>query len=357
MPMSIFTRSVLRIARRRVVFTMGQGRRGVVRAEWQERVARGRRAIDRVTADARVARVRTLLLRFGAPGMSLLVLAGALLALRTIDYRGVLALVPRTSAFWLVFALTYATPILVDAFIYRRLWRLPPGGLAPLARKLIGNELVVGYLGDVYLYAWARRTGLVEAGAVRQIKDVAILSAAASNATTVLIALLAAPFAGMAGLHIPLWAALGAGAIILVPAITAAALRKTIFSLPPRDLRAILAAHVVRAIVAALLLAVLWHLALPQVALAWWLLFAAIKLVLSRLPFMSNKDLVLAGVAVVLLGRHADVAALMTMIATLMTAAHIALGIALSARDAIDGAVARWPQPGTAAPLPAPLNT
>ena len=82
---------------------------------------------------------------------------------------------------------------------------------------------------------------------------------------------------------------------------------------------------------------------MPGVALVWWVVFSALKLLLSRLPFISKKDLVLAGLSVVLLGRHADMTALMTMIATLMASTHVAVSIALSAKDAI-GAVVRWLQ-------------
>ena len=60
-----------------------------------------------------------------------------------------------------------------------------------------------------------------------------------------------------------------------------------------------------------------------------WLIFAALKLLVSRLPLVSNKELVFAGMAVILLGRQADVPALMTMMATMMVAMHVAVGSVL----------------------------
>jgi hypothetical protein len=281
------------------------------------------------------APVGAALLRFGAPAISLAVLGGAVIELRAIDMQAVLAMVPRQPLFWLVFLAAYATPIAVDWIIYRRIWQLPVAGLVPLVRKLVGNELVLGYVGDAYLYAWARRKNLVEPGAFRAVKDVAILSATASNVTTLVVAGAALPFMGMIGLHFPLWIACASVAVILTPPLAALLLRKALFILPGRDLALIMAAHGARAVMTVLLIALLWHLALPGVGLVWWVVFAALKLLLSRLPFISNKDLVLAGLSVALLGRHAEVTALMTMIATLMTATHILVSLVLSARDGV----------------------
>jgi hypothetical protein len=288
-----------------------------------------------------LARVGAVLLRFGAPAISLAVLAGAVIELRVIDVHAVLAMVPRLPLFWLVFLAAYATPIAVDWIIYRRIWRLPLAGLVPLTRKLIGNELVLGYVGDAYLYAWTRRKGLVEAGAFRAVKDVAILSATASNVTTLVVAAAALPFMGMLGLHFPLWIASASVVAILIPPLAALMLRKALFILPGRDLAVIMAAHAARAVLTVLLIATLWHLALPGVGLVWWVVFSALKLLLSRLPFISNKDLVLAGLSVALLGQHAEMTALMTMIATLMAGTHILISIALSAKDAIGAVVQR----------------
>jgi len=82
-------------------------------------------------------------------------------------------------------------------------------------------------------------------------------------------------------------------------------------------------------VVTALLPALLWHLALPQIALGWWILLAAVRLLLSRLPLLPNKDLVFAGVAVALVGRVAGIDQLMTMMASLILATHLIVGAGL----------------------------
>ena len=62
------------------------------------------------------------------------------------------------------------------------------------------------------------------------------------------------------------------------------------------------------------LTALMWHLAMPAVALSWWLLLATMRMLLSRLPFVPNKDIVFAGIAVLLVGHDLEIAALMIVI-------------------------------------------
>ncbi len=294
----------------------------------------------------------TGLLRFVAPAISILVLGAAMLALRVIDHQAVIALVPRAPSFWIVFVIVYVTPIAADWAIYRRIWGLPLAGLVPLARKLVSNELVFGYLGDAYLYSWACRHGRAPGDGLRTIKDVAILSAVASNVTTLIVAALALPYLGLLALHVPVWAAAASVALIVAPLLVASLFGRRLFSLSAPLLRWTLGAHMIRALATCFLGALLWHLALPEVALKWWVVFAALRLVLSRLPFVSNKDVLLAGLALVLLGSHAHVTALLTMIASLTVAAHVAVSVALSARDLLGGLTERLRRP---APIDAAL--
>jgi hypothetical protein len=281
------------------------------------------------------------LMRHAAPAISLIVLGAAILALRMLDLRAVLAMVPRSPLFWLVFAAVYAVPVAADYLIYRRIWRLPLAGLVPLARKQIGNELVMGYFGDAYLYSWAHKHGFAGKDGLRVVKDVAIMSAVASNVTTMTAAALALPYLGLLSLHIPAWTAAAAIALVITPPLVALIFARKLFTLPPGLLRWALGLHFGRALASCTLTALLWHLALPSVALKYWLVFAALKLILSRLPNVSSKDMLLAGLAIILLGPHADVATLLTMTATITVTAHVTVSLALSARELLAGIAAR----------------
>jgi hypothetical protein len=78
-----------------------------------------------------------------------------------------------------------------------------------------------------------------------------------------------------------------------------------------------------------LLAAVMWHLHLPAVALSWWLLLGALRQLLSRLAF--KLDLVFAGLAAMLVGQNVQIVAAMTLMASLILAAHVFVGAVLGA--------------------------
>jgi hypothetical protein len=109
---------------------------------------------------------------------------------------------------------------------------------------------------------------------------------------------------------------------------------RTLFSLPRRELLIVSLVHLLRIVTCTGLNAWAWHLVLPQVDLQWWLMLSAMRLLLSRLPLLPNKDVVFAGLAVFLIGHDAEIGALMTMMATLILSTHLLIGIGLVAGDA-----------------------
>ena len=117
-----------------------------------------------------------------APGISLAILAAVLLQLRELNWAMVWSIVPTSPLIWMVLAASYFAPILTDWVIFRRLWGIPVSGILPLIKKLIGNELLLGYVGEVYFYDWARRHVKMAGSPFGAVKDVAILSALAGNA-------------------------------------------------------------------------------------------------------------------------------------------------------------------------------
>ena len=282
----------------------------------------------------------TLVARFGAPAIALAVLAAAVFELHAMDWPTVRAMVPTRPAFWIVFAVAYMAPPVCDWLIYRRIWGMPARGVLATLRKMVGNELLFGYVGEAYLYAWARREGRVSAQAFGAVKDVSILSAAVGNTATILVAFAAIPVVHRLHLHLPVWAVVASLAIVVAPPAAALFLRKALFGLAPRLLAEVTAIHALRAGLTIGLTALLWHLALPQIAVGWWLVFSAMKLLIYRLPLISNKELVFAGITAAVLGRTTDVAALMTMMASLQVATHVAAGLGLAAGD-LSGEVSR----------------
>ncbi len=270
-------------------------------------------------------------------GLPLLVLAAALWQARSLDHADITALVPTSPLFWAVFALAYLAGPFSEWLIFRKLWGVTGRAMGALIRKLIYNELLLGYVGEVYFYTWARRKLPLTATPFGAVKDVAIMSAVAGNVMTLLLIALAFPYLSL----LPLaeygndiaWSLAFVIGISLVPFL----LRRLVFSLTRAELWSVFGIHVARIVATTTLNAVLWALVLPQVQIGWWLVLSAIRLLVSRLPFVPNKDLVFAGIAVLALGQDVAIAALMAMMAALILAAHLILALFFGIYDLAKG--------------------
>ncbi|TPG43675.1 hypothetical protein EAH79_03280 [Sphingomonas koreensis] len=268
--------------------------------------------------------------------ISLAILAVALLQLRGTPVAHILSLVPLGIGFWLVFAVAYLTTPASEWVIYRRLWALPPAGFVALLRKRVANEILLGYLGEVYFYAWVRRTGLITKNApFGAIKDVAILSALAGNAVTLVMMAAALPFFGLLQLDKGGKAVLGSLGVLAVTSFAMLLLRKRLFTLPRAALWRIAAIHLARILATTSLTALMWHLVLPSVGLVWWLILATLRQLLSRLPLMPNKDLAFVGLAIFVVGRDNDVGTMIAMIAGLILLTHLLVGAVVGAAGLI----------------------
>jgi hypothetical protein len=266
--------------------------------------------------------------------ITIAVLVAALLQLAQVDLATVAAMVPASPAFWLVFALSYLAGPLGDFVIFRRLWQIPADGFLALLRKLIGNELITGYVGDLYFYTWARQRTAMVAAPFGAVKDVAILSAMAANVVTLLLMLLAYPLLGQLKLGIDPQALVASVALMLVISSGILLFRKKLFSLPSADLVYVAIVQTLRVVASLVLTGWCWALALPTEGVEMWVLLSAMRMLLSRLPFLPNKDVVFAALAVFMIGQDAAVGALMTMMASLLLVTHLGLGLVLMGSEA-----------------------
>jgi hypothetical protein len=264
--------------------------------------------------------------RWIGPVVSILILAVAVYQLRTIDFYGLFGMLPSGPTFWLIFGLSYLASPLSEWIIFHRLWSLPIDGFPPLVRKLVSNEILLGYLGEVYFYAWARQNARIKAAPFGAIKDVTILSAVVGNLFTLLLVVGAIPLFGVLHLGLSNRAFAASTIFLLLSSLAILALRKRLFSLPRAQLWFVVGVHSARVIATTVLAATMWHLVLPAVALSWWLLLATLRQLLSRLPLLPNKDLVFAGIAAFLIGPAQQITAAMTLMATLILAGHLAVG-------------------------------
>lgn len=265
--------------------------------------------------------------------LSLIVLGAAIYQARHLDLAMIIGLVPSSLTFWGLFAISYLIGPASDWFIFQRLWGVGAGALGALIRKLIYNELLVGYLGEVYFYGWARRNLKFVTTPFGAVKDVAVLSALAGNVTTLVFLAVAFPFLRLLPLHDHVTPIGWSLAFVLGTSLVVMLLRRSLFSLERRELEMVFAVHLLRILATTLLSAVLWHLVLPDVALGWWLALATIRLLISRLPFIPNKDVVFAGIAVLALGGEVEMSALMALMAGLILTAHVLVGLSVALAD------------------------
>ena len=266
-------------------------------------------------------------------GFSVAILAAVLWQVRSIGIHQVIAMVPRTPGFWLAFLAAYFSAPLIDWLIFRRLWNIPAAGFAALLRKLIGNELLLGYIGEVYFYTWARRRTAMTTAPFGAVKDVAILSALMGNVVTLVMVVLAAPLLSTMKFGIDGDTLVASIAVVLVTSSAVLLFRRKLFSLPANELRYVSGMHLLRIGLTTGFNALAWHLVLPDVGVQWWLLLSALRLLLSRLPLLPNKDIVFAGLAVFLIGHDVQIGALMTMMASLILGTHLIVGLGLVAGD------------------------
>ncbi len=269
--------------------------------------------------------------------LSLLVIAAALYQMRSIEPGGILRLVPALPSFWLLFLLGFMAGPLSEWFIFNRLWGVGWPALGALTRKQVFNELLLGYLGEAYFYAWARRNRQVEAAPFGAVKDVAILSAMAGNAMTLATVALAIPFLDLLPLGEHHAAVAWSLAFVIGTSLAATVWRKSLFSLTASELHMVFGVHVARILATTLIAAALWFMVLPDTPIGWWLVLAAVRLLISRLPFVSNKDLVFAGVAVLAAGANLTIAELMAMMAGFILSANLIAGCVFALIDLTTG--------------------
>lgn len=245
-------------------------------------------------------------------------------------------MIPVSPLFWLAFAGYYLSGPISEWFIYRRVWAMPAGGLGALVRKLVSNEILLGYLGEAQFYAWTRSRLQQVTAPFAAIKDVTILSALTGNLATLVMLAWAWPLvrSGSLGMEGP--KVVGSLGVVLVTSFAILLFRRQLFSLPRPQLLFISVVHLARIAVIVVLSAVMWHVVLPAQEISLWIVLATMRMLVSRLPFLPNKDVIFAGIAVFLFGQNVEIGGLMTMMAVLLLVTHLSVGALFAIADLFD---------------------
>ena len=270
---------------------------------------------------------------FVGPAISIGILGGALWQVHALDWHTLITFVPTSPLIWLVLGVNYLSGPIGDWVIFRKLWKIPVEGIFPLVKKMIGNQILLSYVGEVYFYDWARRHVKMEGSPFGAVKDVAILSAIAGYAMTLIMLAVAWPYVKKFGFGINGTELQWSIAIMLITGLAITFFRNRLLSLPRADLLFVLGVHMVRLLVNTVLTAVLWSLMLPAVPLSSWLILSTGRLLVTRLPLIPNQEIAFAGALALLGGPVDQTHEMITVIALFITAIHIAVFIAMLLLD------------------------
>ena len=293
-------------------------------------------------AASRLGRITTLLLRWGIP-LALLLIIGR--RLTELGWSDLWRARPINPAFYLLLVAQFFLQPLGDYFVYRTLWgdgHAPPASV--ILRKRLMNTFMLDYSGEAYFFFWAQQhVRLPMPRIIHGIKDSNLLS---GGAGLVMVFILAAILLAFGGLHLPvlpgskwLYVAVGIVPILLCAVLILAHRKMTV--LGRGELAMVFGIHFARA---CLVLGIEFGLWQVSGALPGWiasLQFVALRLVITRLPVVPNKDLIFVGAGLAAAGAaHAAVTPVATVL-VILAAADLVLAATVAGLTALPGMMRR----------------
>jgi len=243
---------------------------------------------------------------------------------------------PTSPAYYLLVAIAYLNLPFADTLIYRKLWgQVPFASLfAACMRKRIYNSALVGYSGEVFLMIWARsRVGRPDRELAHEIKDTNILSAIVSNCVTaalIIYLLFRGTFWDTAGTGFAIWAVI----TVFIAALTPVGFlfRRHFMVLSAGVALAVLGIHALRFAVAQASLLGQWHVELPDLGLSALISLLTVQMLVARIPFVPNRDLLFISVAIAMTGSldlpRAEVAGILITTGALYQVLHLVVIVA-----------------------------
>ena len=248
------------------------------------------------TNGRRVLKIARILLFVG-------IIAFLVWELRDVDPVEVIQGLPLDIRFYLLFLAGYFILPITQILAYSVTWNFKLKHAIPaFIKKRILNKDVLGYSGEVYLYAWARDH--VDAPAMslmKTIRDQNILSAASS---TLVAIILVAVFMVSGQITIntilgetSLGGIIAGGVGIALILVILVRIWKYLFDMPWGQASKIFSLHTARVLLRQVADIGMWHVAMPEVSLKVWFTYAAVSIIVTRIPFLPAADLVVMGVA------------------------------------------------------------
>ena len=240
-------------------------------------------------------------LKIGRYGLTAAVIGFLVYQLATIGWGDVARSIPTEPWFYVLWAIAYVRLPVIEMFIYRRVWKKSRLALLyAFLRKRALNADVVGYSGEVYLLAWARKAVPEPPDRLwKAIKDNLIMSSLCSVGTAVVMLLGLA----LSGLLDPwlggTWGWYAFGAVVVTTLIIALLVqfRSTVFSFPLSVIAWMGGWHSARFLMGYVLSVTMWWVVLPEVPMATWALLLTLFILTDRIPIIPSRDLLFVGVS------------------------------------------------------------
>lgn len=209
---------------------------------------------------------------------------------------------PTNPLFYLLFLVIYFALPVTEIFSYMQSWNMSFWESLPIyIKKRVYNKNFIGYSGEVVVYTWARKKSFdTDKNIFKVIRDNNIVSSLAS--TTVVFGLLIAfilsgriSFMNELTSRYDAFTITSTSVIVSILAVVAYYNRSYFFSMPARIAAAVFTFHSTRMLVINGVQILIWHLVMPDVSYEIWFTFLSIQLIISRIPFLPNRDLFYIG--------------------------------------------------------------
>ena len=242
--------------------------------------------------------------------------------LGVIGWREIWAARPSHIGFYLLLVVQFFLQPIGDLLVYANLWGTPPS-IRAILRKRFLNSVMLDYSGELFFYFWARKHLDLAGGVlVHSIKDSNVLSAGAGLAMVYIVglALIAA-----GGLPVRLgeenWPYIVAGSLPLLLCAVLVLAHNKVTVLSRGQIAATFGIHAGRSLSVLAVEFGLWELSGAMPGWVASLQFVALRLLVTRLPLLPNKDLIFLGVGIAVARlAHVPVAPVATVLVILAAA-------------------------------------
>lgn len=253
--------------------------------------------------NARWGKVVRPLLHWGVPVL-LLALVGY--GLTHVGWSNIYQSRPDRLAFYVVALVPFFIQPIADLFIYRNL--LQVGRELPLwifLRKRCMNSIMLDYSGEVYFFLWARKKlGVKDATLMHAVKDSSVLSASAGLIVLwlMVVVLFVAGIVKIPVVSRSTWWVVAAGSLPLVFAAALFLGHKKLTQTSRTNMLITFGLHFARAVAVMGMEYLTWLLSGALPSSGDCLKYVALRLLVTRLPLIPNKEIVFIGVGVAAAG-------------------------------------------------------